>query len=110
MTSPQSDATSDTSRSSRSTRRSNARWSICKDNLCMSDTLAKLRCHVVDTGYCLASEHHLIRGGARQTIHCHSIVALLEHPQHGWLLWDTGYAPRMLDATRWPPYRFYRWA
>src|ERR1017187_2840420 len=76
----------------------------------MTDTSPQLRCHVLDTGYCLASEHHLIRGGARQTVHVHSIVALLEHPLHGWLLWDTGYAPRMFEATRWPPYRFYRWA
>ncbi len=65
-------------------------------------------CHVLDTGYCLASEHHLIRGGRRVTIHCHSIVALLCHPTHGWLLWDTGYAPRMLDETRRLPYAVYR--
>ena len=75
----------------------------------MADT-PRLRCHVLDTGYCLASEHHMIRGGRRATIHCHSIVALLEHPLHGWLLWDTGYAPRMLDATAWLPFRLYRWA
>ncbi len=69
-----------------------------------------LRYHVLDTGYCLASEHHLIRTGTRRTVHCHSIVAILEHPQHGWFLWDTGYAPRMLEATRWLPFRLYRWA
>jgi glyoxylase-like metal-dependent hydrolase (beta-lactamase superfamily II) len=65
-------------------------------------------CHLLDTGYCLASEHHLIRGGRRRTVHCHALVALLHHPDHGWLLWDAGYAPRMLDATtRWP-YSLYR--
>jgi glyoxylase-like metal-dependent hydrolase (beta-lactamase superfamily II) len=71
--------------------------------------LPLLTCHVLDTGYCSASEHHLIRGGRRMPVHCHSIVALLKHPVHGWLLWDTGYAPRMLDATRRLPYRLYRW-
>lgn len=67
-----------------------------------------LDCYILDTGYCLASENHLIQGGARRTIHCHSLVALFRHPQHGWLLWDTGYAPRMLDETRRLPYWLYR--
>ncbi len=67
-------------------------------------------CRILDTGYCLASEHHLMQGGARRTIECHSLVALFQHPQHGWLAWDTGYAPRMLAETlRWP-YVLYRLA
>ena len=57
-----------------------------------------LRCHVLDTGYCTASEHHLIQGGRRRRLIVHSVAALLQHPQHGWLLWDAGYAPRLLDA------------
>jgi glyoxylase-like metal-dependent hydrolase (beta-lactamase superfamily II) len=64
--------------------------------------------HILDTGYCLASEHHLIRGGRRQTVRCHSLVALIHHPARGWLLWDAGYAPRMLAATRRPPYALFR--
>ncbi|HEU5011227.1 MAG TPA: MBL fold metallo-hydrolase [Roseiflexaceae bacterium] len=74
----------------------------------MTITFPTVRCHVLDTGYCLASEHHLVRGGARRTIECHSLVALLQHPTHGWLLWDTGYAPRLLDVTRGWPFRLYR--
>lgn len=70
---------------------------------------ALLTCHLLDTGHCLAWEHHLIRGGKRQRREIHSLVALLGHPTQGWLLWDTGYAPRMLDATRCFPYRLYRW-
>jgi len=76
----------------------------------MLDPTPRLEYRVLDTGYCLASEHHLIRGGARRKIHCHAIVALLKHPRHGWLLWDTGYAPRMFDATHGLPYRLYRLA
>lgn len=67
-----------------------------------------IRYHALDTGYCLASEHHLIRGGQHREVACHSLVALLEHPQHGWLLWDTGYAPRLLEATRRLPWSLYR--
>lgn len=70
----------------------------------------KLVCHILDTGYCLAHEHILLQGGARREVQCHSIVALLGHPQHGWLLWDAGYAPHMLAATRHFPYSLYRLA
>jgi glyoxylase-like metal-dependent hydrolase (beta-lactamase superfamily II) len=69
-----------------------------------------ITCHVLDTGHCLASEHHLIRGGRWRRVACHSIAALLHHPRQGWWLWDAGYAPRMLEATRRMPYRLYRWA
>lgn len=75
----------------------------------MSDhAVPQLVCHVLDTGYCDAHEHHLLRGGARRSIACHSIVALLHHPQRGWLLWDAGYAPRMLAATQRWPFSLYR--
>lgn len=69
-----------------------------------------LHCHLLDTGFCLAWEHHLLQGGRHLPIACHSLAALLCHPQHGWLLWDTGYAPRMLDVTRRLPFSIYRYA
>jgi glyoxylase-like metal-dependent hydrolase (beta-lactamase superfamily II) len=68
-----------------------------------------LECHILDTGYCLASEHYLMRGGRHREVHCHSIAALLRHPKHGWFLWDAGYAPRLLRATDRFPFRLYRW-
>lgn len=74
----------------------------------MQQNVPILDCHLLDTGYCLAWEHHVIQGGARKRIHCHSLVALLRHPIHGWLLWDTGYAPRMLEATQHLPFSLYR--
>jgi glyoxylase-like metal-dependent hydrolase (beta-lactamase superfamily II) len=76
----------------------------------VSQNTPALQCHILDTGYCLARESHILVGGTRRKVACHSLVALLHHPQHGWLLWDTGYAPRMLDATRSFPFRFYRYA
>ncbi|MFL5800157.1 MAG: MBL fold metallo-hydrolase [Roseiflexaceae bacterium] len=67
-------------------------------------------CHILDTGHCLAHESLVMRGGRRQKIACHSLVALIQHPRHGWGLWDTGYAPRMEHETaRWP-FRLYRYA
>src|SRR4051812_24432424 len=73
----------------------------------MSAPFAAVR--ILDTGSCRASEHHLISGGSRRPVDVHSLVALLEHPRRGWLLWDTGYAPRIFDATKRWPYRLYRW-
>ena len=70
-----------------------------------------VRCRVFSTGYCVASEHHVIQGGRQVKMHCQALVALLEHPTHGYLLFDTGYAhARLLAATARLPYRFYRHA
>lgn len=63
---------------------------------------------LLDTGYCTAHESMLLRGARRVTIACHALVALIEHPQHGMIVWDTGYAPRMLNATERLPWRLYR--
>jgi glyoxylase-like metal-dependent hydrolase (beta-lactamase superfamily II) len=76
----------------------------------MNPTPLHLQCHLLDTGYCIAWEHHLIQGGQRKKVACHSLAALLCHPRYGWLLWDTGYASRLLDATRRFPFRLYRYA
>ncbi|MFQ3594097.1 MAG: MBL fold metallo-hydrolase [Gemmataceae bacterium] len=69
-----------------------------------------LRCHLLDTGYCTAFEPIVIQCGRWRQIECHSLVALLGHPRHGWMLWDAGYSPRLWEATRAWPYRLYRWA
>jgi glyoxylase-like metal-dependent hydrolase (beta-lactamase superfamily II) len=69
-----------------------------------------LTCHLLDTGYCLAFEPLVMQGGRWRMIACHSVVALLGHPRHGWTLWDAGYSPRLLEVTRSWPYRLYRWA
>lgn len=74
----------------------------------MANTMTTLECHILDTGYCDAWEHHVLRGGQRQRFDCHALVALLRHPRHGWLLWDTGYAPRLLDVTQRLPFSLYR--
>ncbi|KAB8141300.1 MBL fold metallo-hydrolase [Chloroflexia bacterium SDU3-3] len=71
-------------------------------------TTPLLSMRLLDTGYCTVSESAMLRGGERRAAQCHALVALLRHPQHGWLLWDTGYAPRMLGATMAWPYWIYR--
>jgi Zn-dependent hydrolases, including glyoxylases len=65
-------------------------------------------CHLLTTGYCRASEHHMIKGGARRQVDVPAQAALLRHSRHGWVLFDTGYSPRMWAATERLPYRLYR--
>ncbi len=65
---------------------------------------------VFDTGHCLASEHYILQGGQKRAVQVHCLVGLLRHSEQGWILFDTGYAPRMLAATQDWPYRLYRWA
>ncbi len=65
---------------------------------------------MLDTGYCRHLESVLIQGGRPRVVDCHALVGLIRHPKHGWMLWDTGYHPRMFDVTRVMPFRLYRWA
>lgn len=65
--------------------------------------------YLLDTGYCRASEASLIRGGARRSVECHALIALIHHTREGWILFDTGYGPRLNVATARFPYRLYRW-
>ena len=58
-------------------------------------------------GYCTQSAHLLMRGGPRQTVRFPAIFALLEHPQQGLILFDTGYAPNFYTLTRRFPYSLY---
>ena len=67
-----------------------------------------MTCHVLDTGHCMASEHHMMQGGRRHKFECHALVGLLHHPREGWLLWDTGYSSYLLDETRRWPFFLYR--
>lgn len=78
--------------------------------LAPADDVPRLQCHILDTGYCIALEQVVMRGGRRGKIRCHSIAVLLHHPEHGWTLFDTGYAPRLLESTRAFPYYLYRLA
>lgn len=63
---------------------------------------------ILDTGFCWASQHHVRAGAPKRRIKCHSLVALLRHPDQGWILFDTGYAPRFIEATTRFPFSIYR--
>jgi glyoxylase-like metal-dependent hydrolase (beta-lactamase superfamily II) len=69
--------------------------------------IQQVRFWLLDTGYCTASEHHLMRGGGHKSIKTHALAVLIEHPSAGHILFDTGYAPRVLEAFKSFPFQIY---
>ena len=69
-----------------------------------------VRLDVLDTGYCLARSSLIATGTGWADVRCHAPAFLLQHPQRGAILFDTGYAPRLLDAFAHWPDRLYAYA
>jgi glyoxylase-like metal-dependent hydrolase (beta-lactamase superfamily II) len=55
---------------------------------------------LLNTGYCTANEGALLRNAPRRKVRAYALAALLEHPQEGLILFDTGYAPRLLEEFK----------
>jgi glyoxylase-like metal-dependent hydrolase (beta-lactamase superfamily II) len=71
---------------------------------------ATVTIEVIDTGYCVARASLVASGTGWTNVRCHAPAFLLRHAQRGAMLFDTGYAPRLLDAfARWPE-RLYQYA
>jgi glyoxylase-like metal-dependent hydrolase (beta-lactamase superfamily II) len=71
---------------------------------------ATIRVSVLDTGYCTVPSSLVARGTGWRGVRCHALAFLLVHSERGPLLFDTGYAPRVLDAfAQWPD-RLYKYA
>ena len=58
-------------------------------------------------GFCTHPERMVIQGGSREAVQFPSMFALIRHPRHGLILFDTGYSTHFLEATRRLPYRLY---
>lgn len=62
-----------------------------------------IQLQLLECGYCDGKEHQVLKGGRRQIIKFPAMVGFLEHPQHGPILFDTGYTDRFYEETRrWP--------
>lgn len=62
---------------------------------------------ILSAGYCTAPEHILQRGGSHRHVRMPAMFALLQHPQHGNILFDTGYSHRYFTATAHYPEKLY---
>src|SRR5687768_10084410 len=54
---------------------------------------------LLSAGYCTAPEHVLQRGGRHADVRLPALFALIEHPEAGYILYDTGYSRRFYDET-----------
>ncbi|WP_421796526.1 MBL fold metallo-hydrolase [Haliscomenobacter sp.] len=68
---------------------------------------SKVKVHIFHSGYCVA--HGKVIDPVNGQKHCrvYATWALIEHPEQGLILFDTGYAPRFRSATAHWPYRLY---
>ena len=63
---------------------------------------------LLKVGHCQHPECAALRGGGRRAIDFPALVGLIEHPQRGLMLYDTGYSRHFHDATRHFPECLYR--
>lgn len=59
------------------------------------------------SGWCRHLERVTLQGGRWKVVDFPALWALLEHPVHGPMVVDTGYAPRVLEACRKLPFWLY---
>jgi glyoxylase-like metal-dependent hydrolase (beta-lactamase superfamily II) len=68
-----------------------------------------VRVTLLEAGSCTHPEHFVHRNGNFGALRFPATCALIEHPEQGPLLFDTGYTARFAEATHRFPARFYRW-
>ncbi|MCW5866383.1 MAG: MBL fold metallo-hydrolase [Candidatus Eremiobacteraeota bacterium] len=68
-----------------------------------------LRIHELVVGQACPPGRLVRRGTGWRPLALPVRVFLLEHPDYGQFLWDTGYGPAFWRATRWFPARLLRW-
>ncbi|MEG2805236.1 MBL fold metallo-hydrolase [Stenotrophomonas sp.] len=70
--------------------------------------MVRLDWRLYEAGYCTHPERATRQGAPTRTCEFPALVALLRHPTHGWILFDTGYSEHFLHATAAFPERLYR--
>jgi glyoxylase-like metal-dependent hydrolase (beta-lactamase superfamily II) len=69
--------------------------------------MKKCKLFINYSGYCLAKAHHAVKGDENINIKFHAMFGLIQHPQMGWILFDTGYTDRFFKATNTFPNKLY---
>ncbi|MBD2847608.1 MBL fold metallo-hydrolase [Paenibacillus sp. IB182496] len=71
--------------------------------------IVPLGLQLLAAGSCSHPAFVTIRGGSLRKTDYPAGLALIRHPEHGWLLFDTGYSARFAALTAALPYALYRW-
>lgn len=66
-----------------------------------------VKVRILEGGYCTHKEKMVIQGGKNETIKFPAMFALLIHPKHGVILYDTGYTKRFFQETAKFPFSIY---
>jgi len=69
--------------------------------------MKKVQLFINYAGFCSAKESHVIKGGAKREIKFQALFGLIEHPEKGWILYDTAYTTRFYEATKYYPNKTY---
>ncbi|MDA3876997.1 MAG: MBL fold metallo-hydrolase [Halothiobacillus sp.] len=69
-----------------------------------------VRLRMLRVGACRHLDCMAARGGRLGLVDFPALCGLIHHPNHGWILYDTGYAEHFFDATQTWPERLYRMA
>ena len=70
--------------------------------------MSRVRLHMLRVGACRHLACMAARGDAWSVVEFPALCGLIRHPDHGWLLYDTGYSSHFMDATEPWPERLYR--
>lgn len=70
-------------------------------------SMKEVKLHLNYAGHCFAKENDSIRGGRKQKIKFHALWGLIQHPEKGWILYDTGYTERFFKVTKRYPNKIY---
>lgn len=69
--------------------------------------MKKTKLYLNYAGHCFADENHTIKGGRKQKVTFNALWGLIQHPEKGWVLYDTGYTERFYKATKYFPNKIY---
>lgn len=69
--------------------------------------MSDIKCKILKAGYCFQNELHTIIKGKNKRTKFYAMAVLLEHPDFGYMLFDTGYSEEFYNATKNFPYSIY---
>ena len=69
--------------------------------------MKKCKLYLNYAGHCMAKANHAVNGDERINIKFHALYGLIQHPEMGWILFDTGYTERFYSATAYFPNKIY---
>jgi glyoxylase-like metal-dependent hydrolase (beta-lactamase superfamily II) len=69
--------------------------------------MKELKLYLNYAGLCYARKKYALLGGENKDIQFHALFGLIQHPEQGWILFDTGYTQRFYEATKNFPNKIY---